>query len=78
MDTYRQARDLPKALQTGNDALAKYPNDSSIRSSLAMLLGEAQQPDEAIKLMQANGKSAAPDRETYLSYRANLRAQPSF
>ena len=68
MDTYRQARDLPKALQTGRDALAKYPNDSSIRSSLAMLLAEAQQPDEAIKLMQASGKSASPDRETYLSY----------
>ena len=68
MDTYRQARDLPKALQTGRDALAKYPNDSSIRSSLAMLLAEAQQPDEAIKLMQASGKGASPDRETYLSY----------
>src|ERR1700719_3678655 len=68
MDTYRQARDLPKALQAGKEALAKYPDDSSIRSSLAMMLGEAQQPDEAIKLLQAGLKGAAGNRETYLNY----------
>jgi len=68
MDTYQKARDLTKALQTGREALAKYPDDPSIRSSLAMLLGEAQQPDEAIKLLQANLKGNAGDRETYLSY----------
>jgi tetratricopeptide (TPR) repeat protein len=68
MDTYRQARDLPKALQAGKEALAKYPDDSSIRSSLAMMLGEAQQPDEAIKLLQVGLKGGAGDRETYLNY----------
>jgi tetratricopeptide (TPR) repeat protein len=68
MDTYRQARDLPKALQAGKEALAKYPDDTSIRSSLAMMLGEAQQPDEAIKLLQAGLKGGAGDRETYLNY----------
>ncbi|HTB91510.1 MAG TPA: tetratricopeptide repeat protein [Candidatus Sulfotelmatobacter sp.] len=68
MDTYRQARDLPKALQAGKEALAKYPDDTSIRSSLAMMLGEAQQPDEAVKLLQAGLKGGAGDRETYLNY----------
>src|SRR5580700_2033341 len=68
MDTYREARDLPKALQAGKEALAKYPDDSSIRNSLAMMLGEAQQPDEAIKLLQVGLKGGAGDRETYLSY----------
>jgi len=68
MDTYRQARDLSKALQTGKEALAKYPDDPSIRNSQAMLLGEAQQPDEAIKLLQANLKGNGTDREVYLSY----------
>ena len=68
MDTYRQARDLPKALQAGKEALAKYPDDASIRSSLAMMLGEAQQPDEAIKLLQVGLKGGAGDRETYLNY----------
>ena len=68
MDTYRQARDLPKAMQAGKEALAKYPDDSSIRNSLAMMLGEAQQPDEAIKLLQVGLKGTAVNRETYLSY----------
>jgi len=68
MDTYRQARDLPKALQCGKDALAKYPDDASIRSSYAMLLADAQQPDEAVKLLQDGLKGAAPDRDTYLNY----------
>ncbi|HWN74968.1 MAG TPA: tetratricopeptide repeat protein [Candidatus Udaeobacter sp.] len=68
MDTYRQARDLPKALQAGKEAIAKYPDDSSIRNSLAMMLGEAQQPDEAIKLLQVGLKGGAGDRETFLSY----------
>ena len=68
MDTYRQARDLPKALQAGKDALAKYPNDNSVATSYATLLAENQQPDEAIKLLQANRKGASPDRDTYLSY----------
>jgi tetratricopeptide (TPR) repeat protein len=68
MDTYRQARDLPKALQAGKDALAKFPDDPSICNSYAMLLAENQQPDDAVKLLQANRKGSAPDRETYLAY----------
>src|SRR5258707_1043790 len=40
MDTYRAAKDLPKALQTGKEALAKYPADPAIRTSHALLLGE--------------------------------------
>jgi Flp pilus assembly protein TadD len=68
MDTYRQARDLTKALQAGREALAKYPDDASIRNTLAMMLGEAQQPEEGIKLLQSALKGKSPDRETYLSY----------
>src|SRR5712664_2013561 len=40
MDTYRAAKDLPKALAAGKEALAKYPADPSIRASHALLLGE--------------------------------------
>jgi len=68
MDTYRQARDLPKALQCGKDAVEKYPDDASIRTSYAMLLADAQQPDEAVKLLQGGLKGGAPDRDTYLNY----------
>ncbi len=67
MDTYRLAKDMPKALQTGREALAKYPNDSSIRASVALLLGEDQQTDEAVKLLQSGLKGTAADRDIYLN-----------
>jgi tetratricopeptide (TPR) repeat protein len=67
MDTYRLAKDLPKALQVGREAIVKYPNDPSIRQSQALLLAENQQTDEAIKVLQADSKGAAPDRETLLN-----------
>jgi len=67
MDTYQKAKDLPKALQTGREAMAKYPNDNSIRASLALLLGENQQTDEAVKLLTADLKGTTNDRDTYLN-----------
>jgi tetratricopeptide (TPR) repeat protein len=67
MDTYRMAKDLPKALQVGREALAKYPTDPSIRQSQALLLAENQQTDEAIKVLQLNSKDGATDRETLLN-----------
>jgi tetratricopeptide (TPR) repeat protein len=67
METYRQAKELPKALQTGKEALAKYPNDAAVRASYALLLGENQQADEGVKLLQADLKGTAADRELYLN-----------
>jgi len=67
MDTYRLAKDMPKALTVGKDALAKYPNDASIRSTYALLLGENQQTDEAVKILSADLKGNAADREAYLN-----------
>jgi tetratricopeptide (TPR) repeat protein len=67
MDTYRLAKDLPKALQAGRDAMAKYPNDSSIKASVALLMGENDQTDEAVKLLQGDLKGGPDDRETYLN-----------
>jgi tetratricopeptide (TPR) repeat protein len=67
MDTYREARDLPKALQVGKDALAKYPKDPAVQSREASLLGENGQTDEAVKLLRAQLSSTEADRETYLN-----------
>jgi tetratricopeptide (TPR) repeat protein len=67
MDTYRAAKDLPKALQTGKEALAKYPADPAIRTSQALLLGENGQTDEAVKMLRAQLHGDAGDRETYLN-----------
>src|SRR6266403_2066436 len=67
MDTYRAAKDLPKALQTGKEALAKYPADPAIRTSHALLLGENGQTDEAVKILRAQLRGEAGDRETHLN-----------
>src|SRR5438034_9092611 len=48
MDTYRAAKDLQKALQTGKEAMAKYPADPGIRTSYALLIGENGQTDDEI------------------------------
>jgi tetratricopeptide (TPR) repeat protein len=67
MDTYRAAKDLPKALLTGKEALAKYPSDASVRASEALLLGENGQTDEAVKILRAQLRNGDGDREIYLN-----------
>jgi Flp pilus assembly protein TadD len=67
MDTYREARDLPKALQVGKEALARYPKDTTIQSREASLLGENGQVDEAVKILRAQLTNSPADRETYLN-----------
>ncbi len=67
MDTYRSAKDLPKALQAGKEALAKYPNDPSIRASQALLLADNEQTDEAVKTLRAQSSKSEADRESYLN-----------
>ena len=67
MDTYRAAKDLPKALQTGKEALAKYPADPAIRTSHALLLGENGQTEDAVKMLRAQLHGETGDRETYLN-----------
>ncbi len=67
MDVYRAAKDLPKALQTGKDAAAKYPGDLPIRSSEALLLGESGQTDEGVKMLRSQLGGKAGDREVYLN-----------
>ena len=67
METYRSAKDLPKALQSGREALGKYPNDPGIRASQALLLGENEQTDEAVKMLRVQLTKSDADRDTYLN-----------
>jgi tetratricopeptide (TPR) repeat protein len=67
MDIYRAAKDLPKALQTGKDAVAKYPGDLPLRSSEALLLGESGQTDEGVKMLRTQLTGKPGDREVYLN-----------
>jgi Flp pilus assembly protein TadD len=67
MDTYRAAKDLPKALQAGKDALTKYPSDPGLRTSNALLLGENGQTDEAVRVLRSQLAKTEADREIYLN-----------
>lgn len=67
MDTYRMAKDLPKAIAAGKEAVAKYPKDPEIRSNYALLLGETAQTDDAVKLLRSQLTGNASDRDTYLN-----------
>ena len=67
MDTYRAAKDLGKALQTGKEAMAKYPADPGIRTSYALLLGENEQTDDAVKILRAQLHGDSSDRDAYLN-----------
>jgi tetratricopeptide (TPR) repeat protein len=67
MDIYRAAKDLPKALQTGKEAVAKYPGDLPIRSSEALLLGESGQTEEGVKMLRSQLGGKAGDRDIYLN-----------
>ncbi len=66
MNTYREAKDMTKALQVGKDALVKYPTDPALRSRQATLLGENGQTEEAIKMLKSQLANNETDRETYL------------
>jgi Flp pilus assembly protein TadD len=67
MDTYRTAKDLPKALQSGKEAITKYPSDPGILAGYALLLGENGQTDEAVKMLRAQLTKTQADRDTYLN-----------
>ena len=67
METYRSAKELPKALQAGRDSIAKYPTDAPIRNSYALLLGEAGRTDDALALLKPQLKGGDGDRDVYLN-----------
>src|SRR6202022_1183041 len=47
IDTYRVARDIPKALEASRKAVEAYPKDRAIRTNQALLLGKNAQTDQA-------------------------------
>jgi tetratricopeptide (TPR) repeat protein len=67
METWRAARDLPKALDEAKRANEKYPNDPAIRASYASLCGENGQVEQAIQILRGQVQKGEVDRDTYLS-----------
>jgi tetratricopeptide (TPR) repeat protein len=60
IDTYRDARDVPKALDAARKAVDAYPKERSILIAQALLFGENAQADQAVAKLRAllDGTSA--------------------
>ena len=66
MDTYRDARDISKALDAAHKAADAYPKDRSILIAQALLLGENAQADQAVSQLHALLDNSAADFEIQL------------
>jgi tetratricopeptide (TPR) repeat protein len=67
VDTMRQNHQLPQALEEVNSAVQKYPDERSLRTLRAYVVGEMGQVEEAVKQLQALMNNGPADRELYLS-----------
>jgi len=66
IDTYRDARDISKALDAAHKAVDAYPKDHSIRVTQALLLGENAQTDQAVTQLRALLDGSPADFEVQL------------
>jgi tetratricopeptide (TPR) repeat protein len=66
MDTYRDARDISKALDAAHKAADAYPRDRSILIAQALLFGENAQADQAVSQLHALLDGSAADFEIQL------------
>jgi tetratricopeptide (TPR) repeat protein len=66
MDTYRDARDISKALDAAHKAAAAYPKDRPILVEQALLYGENAQADQSVSQLRALLDGSAADFEIQL------------
>ncbi len=67
IETYRDAKQWPQATATAQEAVAKLPNDRSLKLMLAGQLSDSGQSDSALALVKGMLKGNADDREIYLA-----------
>jgi len=66
VDTYRVARDVPKALDAARKAVEAYPKDRAIRTTQALLLGQDAQTDQAVAQLRQMLDGTSNDFEIQL------------
>jgi tetratricopeptide (TPR) repeat protein len=66
IDTYRDARDMSKALDAARKAVDAYPKERSILIAQALLFGENAQADQAVSKLHALLDGSAGDFEVQL------------
>ena len=67
IDTYRESRDLDRAIAETKKALEAAPSDPSLTVTLAMLYGEKSDSDAATKLLDGLLRGNDSDQEIYLN-----------
>jgi tetratricopeptide (TPR) repeat protein len=67
IDTYRESRDLDRAIAETKKTLEAAPNDPSLTVTLAMLYGEKSDADSATKLLDGLLRGNDSDQEIYLN-----------
>jgi len=66
VDTYRDARDISKAMDAARKAVDAYPKDRSILTEQALLFGENAQADQAVSKLRALLDGSPADFEIQL------------
>ncbi len=66
-DTYRLAKDMPRALAESGKGMELFPQDRGLLVTHALLLGENGQTDEAAGLLRGLLAKSAEDRDLYLT-----------
>jgi tetratricopeptide (TPR) repeat protein len=66
IDTYRIARDMPKAIDASNKALVAYPKDRPLHITQALLYGENAQTEQATAVLRQLLDGTAGDFEIQL------------
>ena len=66
VETYRDAREMPKALDAAHKAVDAYPKDRPIRITQALLFGENAQADQGVSQLRGLLDGSAADFEIQL------------
>jgi tetratricopeptide (TPR) repeat protein len=66
IDTYREAKDWPKATDVAKEAVAKMPDDRDLRMVLDAQLADSGEYDQAVKDIRALLKGGPEDHDVYV------------
>ena len=67
IDTYREAREWPKATAAAKEAVQKLPNDRDMRIVYASQLADSGEPDQAVAQVRTELKGTPEDRSIYIA-----------
>jgi len=66
-DTYRLAKDMPRALEESRKGMEMFPRDRGLQVTHALMLGENGQTDESAGLLRGLLTRAGDDRDLYMT-----------